>query len=182
MWGLSCDRRLCELCSVVVGMVSFHIVLCCFLMSSTFKSHAIWYCCSWYLFLRPVMVGKSLNLHFFKNMKYYTNNKKPLGDHWFYQSFWEFCVPPSVCKVETFRCLRTTVTHIYLTRATLSDALSDSLLGLGMVSNSYMLRHLWAEITYSLHLSCHWVSVHEDILTSVLSWTSVYCVITLVFQ
>jgi len=96
-------------------------------------------------------------------MKYYTNKKKPLGDHWFYRSFWEFCVPPSVCKIETFRCLRTTAMCMCLIRATLHDALIDSLLGRGMVSNSYMLRHIWAEITYSLHVSCHWVSVHEDI-------------------
>jgi hypothetical protein len=78
-------------------------------------------------------------------------------------------VPPLVRKVETFRCLRTTVMLNRLTRAALCDALSDSLLGHGMVSNSYTLRHVQAEVTYSLHWSCHRVSVREDLLTSVLS-------------
>jgi len=105
----------------------------------------------------PVMVGKSLNLHFLKIWNI-TQIKKPLGDHWFCRCFWEFCVPPLVCKVETLRCLWTTAMRICLIRATLRDALSDSLLGRGMVSNSHMLRHIRAEITYLLHLPCHWVS------------------------
>jgi len=41
MWMLSCNRRMCELCSVVVGLVSCHVILFCFPMSSTFKSHAV---------------------------------------------------------------------------------------------------------------------------------------------
>ena len=75
--------------------------------------------------------------------------------------------------------LWTTVMRVYLIRATLCDALSDKFLECGMVSNSYMLRHVKAEVTYLLHLSYHQVSVHEDLLTNVLSWTSVYCIIVL---
>jgi hypothetical protein len=117
---------------------------------------------------------------FFKNMKYYANKKSCCWPP-ILSEFKEFCVPPSVCKVETFHCLRTTVTHICLIRATLRDALNHSLFGRGMVSNSYTLSHVRAEVTNSLRLSCNWVRVHEDLLIRVMSWTSVYCIITLVF-
>ena len=78
-------------------------------------------------------------------------------------------MPPLVCKVETFRCLWTTVMRVCLIRATLRDAHSDSLLGRGMVVTLYTLRHVWAEVTCSLHLSCHGMCVREDLLTSVVS-------------
>ena len=112
-----------------------------------------------------------------------TQIKKALGDHWFCRSFWEFCVPPPlVCKVETFHCLWTTVMRICLIRATLHEARSDSLLGRGMVVTSYMLRHVWAEVTCWLHLSCHWMCVREDLLTSVVSWTNIKSVLLYAYE
>jgi hypothetical protein len=53
-----------ELCSVSVGMVLFHIILFFFPLTSTIKSHAIYYCYSCYLFFMLIVVGKSLKHSF----------------------------------------------------------------------------------------------------------------------